>query len=307
MPVPPGRVIARMPRSVLQVDLSPLRRKASGKVREIYEAGDELVLVSTDRVSAFDVVMNQGVPGRGVVLTQLSEFWFSLLDFPNHLITTDLDAMPEPMSALTGDARADLDGRTMYARKLDIIPVECVVRGYLAGSGWKDYQKDRTVSGVSLPAGLTNSARLPEPIFTPSTKAATGHDEPMTFEETEALIGKDRAAQLREVSLRLYQAGADHARARGIILADTKFEFGLLDGELVLADEALTPDSSRYWDAETYEPGRDQDSFDKQILRNWLETQPWNKQPPPPTVPQEILDKIAARYREIMARLMANA
>ncbi len=292
-----------MAKSVLRVDLSPLSHRASGKVREIYEAGDELILVSTDRVSAFDVIMNQGVPGRGVVLTKLSEFWFGKLDFPHHLITTDLDKMPSPVT----DHRDDLQGRTMFVRALDIVPVECIVRGYLAGSGWKEYQKSGTVCGVSLPPGLTESDRLPEPIFTPTTKAEEGHDEPLTYEEMEAIVGKERAQELRDVSMQLYAAGAEHARARGIILADTKFEFGLeggKDGQLVLADEALTPDSSRYWDAETYAPGRSQDSFDKQILRNWLETQVWDKTPPPPTIPQEILDKIAARYRDIMARLM---
>lgn len=292
-----------MARSVLNVDLSPLKLRASGKVREIYESGDELVLISTDRVSAFDVVMNEGVAGRGVVLTQLSEFWFGRLDFPNHLITTDLDKMPEPMASTTGDARADLEGRTMYARKLDIVPVECIVRGYLAGSGWKEYQKSGTVCGLSLPDGLTNSDRLPEPIFTPTTKAETGHDEPLTYEETEALIGKERAAELREVSLRLYQAGADHARERGIILADTKFEFGWIGDELVLIDEVLTPDSSRYWEKSVWNPGEEPASFDKQFVRNWLETTDWDKESPPPPLYDDVVEGTRTRYLEAFRRI----
>ena len=287
-----------MVESVLSVDLAPLTHRASGKVREIYEADGKLVLVSTDRVSAFDVVMNQGVPGRGCILTKLSEFWFDRLDCPNHLITTDCDAMPAPVPDLP-----ELRGRTMFVRALDIVPVECVVRGYLAGSGWKEYRQSGTVCGVPLPDGLRESDRLPEPIFTPTTKAHEGHDEPLTFAETEALVGAGLAAGLRDLSLDLYAAGARHAAERGIILADTKFEFGLENGTLVLADEALTPDSSRYWDAETFEPGRSQDSFDKQILRNWLETSDWGKTPPPPVIPAAIIDKVFARYTEIMDRL----
>jgi len=289
--------------AVLNVSLPRCEHIASGKVREVFRAGEGLIIVSTDRVSAFDVIMRQGIAGRGIILTKLSEFWFEKFGSlcPHHLLSTDLDAMPE-------QARDDADnmrGRTMYVTPLDIVPVECVVRGYLAGSGWKEYQQSQSVCGVSLPAGLTNSDKLPEPIFTPTTKASEGHDMPMTFAEVEAQLGSDLAARLRDLSLKIYRAGAEFAAERGILLADTKFEFGLKDGELVLADEVLTPDSSRYWDAATYEPGRSQDSFDKQIVRDWLETQEWNKQPPPPDLPVEILDKAAGRYREIAARLMA--
>ena len=290
-----------MAASVLDVDLA-LPRRASGKVREIFETDRGLVLVSTDRLSAFDIILRQGIPGRGIVLTRLSEFWFGqLADLcPNHLVTTDVAAMPEAVRQ-----QADrLSGRTMFVHSLDIVPVECVVRGYLAGSGWKEYQQSASVCGVALPAGLLESGKLPEPIFTPTTKAHEGHDEPLTYAEVEGLVGAGTAARLRDVSLLLYQAGAAYAAERGILLADTKFEFGLRDGELVLADEALTPDSSRYWDALTYEPGRGQDSFDKQIVRDWLERSGWDKQPPPPDLPDEIVAKAARRYEEIANRLM---
>jgi len=292
-----------MAEAVLNVSLPRCEHLASGKVRELFAAGDGIVLISTDRVSAFDVIMNQGIPGRGIVLTRLSQFWFDRFEslIPHHLITTDLDAMPEEVR----DDAAKMRGRTMYAHKLEIVPVECVVRGYLAGSGWKEYQQSQSVCGVPLPEGLLNSSKLPEPIFTPTTKATSGHDMPMTFAEVEGLLGADRAHELRRVSLEIYQAGADYAATRGILLADTKFEFGTRpDGTLVLADEVLTPDSSRYWDAATYEPGRSQDSFDKQIIRDWLEATDWNKQPPPPTIPEEILEKAAGRYEEIADRLM---
>jgi phosphoribosylaminoimidazole-succinocarboxamide synthase len=284
-----------MRRAVREIAIPSLRHRASGKVREIFEDGDRLILVATDRVSAFDVVLSQGVPGRGVVLTKLSEFWFRKLEgiCPNHLLTTDLAKMPPPVRD-----RADvLEGRTMLVRKLPIVPVECVVRGYLAGSGWKEYCRTRSVCGVPLPAGLRESDRLPEPIFTPTTKAHTGHDEPLTYAEVESRVGAAVARRLRDASLALYRAGAAYASERGILLADTKFEFGL-------ADEALTPDSSRYWDARTYAPGRGQDSFDKQIIRDWLETQPWDKKPPPPDLPDAIIEKTAARYEEIARRLM---
>jgi phosphoribosylaminoimidazole-succinocarboxamide synthase len=290
---------------VLQVEIPGLRHRARGKVREIFEADGNLLLVSTDRVSAFDVVMAQGVPGRGKILTSLSEFWFRrLADLcPHHLVTTDLDAMPAPVRTRA----AQLADRTMLVRALKIVPVECVVRGYLAGSGWKEYRERGTVCGVALPPGLRESDRLPEPIFTPTTKATTGHDEPMTFAQVEETVGAALAKELRETSIALYRAGAAHAAERGILLADTKFEFGLDGDRLVLADEALTPDSSRYWDAKTYAPGRGQDSFDKQILRDWLETSGWNKQPPPPRIPEEILARAARRYEEIALRLTEGA
>jgi len=290
-----------MGETVLNVDLA-LPRRASGKVREIFLAEQGLILVSTDRLSAFDVILRQGIPGRGIVLTRLSEFWFGRLKHlcPNHLVTTDVAAMP-------GAVRQQADrlrGRTMFVHPLDIVPVECVVRGYLAGSGWKEYGLSGTVCGVPLPAGLPESGKLPEPIFTPTTKAHEGHDEPLTYEEVEQQVGAHTAARLRDTSIALYRAGADYAAERGILLADTKFEFGLRNGELVLADEALTPDSSRYWDAATYEPGRSQDSFDKQIVRDWLEQSGWDKRPPPPDLPDQIVAKAARRYTEIADRLM---
>jgi phosphoribosylaminoimidazole-succinocarboxamide synthase len=291
-----------MKEAVLSVSIPSLRHRASGKVREIYEDGDRLVIVTTDRLSAFDVVMSQGIPGRGIVLTELSEFWFRRLEgiCPHHLVTTDVRRMPAGVAE-----QADrLAGRTMYVDAVDIVPVECVVRGYLAGSGWKEYRSSGTVCGVALPSGLVESDRLPAPIFTPTTKAAKGHDLPMTFDEVVAQVGAATAKSLRDLSLALYEAGAKHAAERGILLADTKFEFGIRDGRIVLADEALTPDSSRYWDAEAYEPGRGQDSFDKQVVRDWLETTDWNKQPPPPTLPDAIIERAAGRYREIAARLM---
>jgi len=292
-----------MQNAVLTTSLPRCEHVATGKVREVFRAGEGLLIVSTDRVSAFDVVMNQGVPGRGIVLTKLSEFWFKRFAgiCPHHLITTDLDAMPEGVL----DDAANLRGRTMYVHEVDIVPVECVVRGYLAGSGWKEYRERGTVCGIPLPDGLRESDKLPEPIFTPTTKATEGHDMPMTFAEVEAKLGADLAATLRDKSLEIYGAGAKFAAERGILLADTKFEFGMRNGTLTLADEVLTPDSSRYWDAKTYEPGRSQDSFDKQIIRDWLESTDWNKEPPPPTIPDAIIEKAAGRYEEITARLMA--
>jgi phosphoribosylaminoimidazole-succinocarboxamide synthase len=290
-----------METAILKVDL-PLRRRASGKVREVFEADGGLLLVATDRVSAFDVILNQGIPGRGAILTRLSEFWFRRLErvCPHHLVTTDVDRMPEAVRR-----HADvLGGRTMFVRALDIVPVECVVRGYLAGSGWKEYRQRGSVCGVHLPAGLVESAKLPAPIFTPTTKAREGHDMPLTYAQVEETVGAHTAASLRDLSLALYRAGAAYAEQRGILLADTKFEFGIADGRLVLADEALTPDSSRYWDAHAYAPGRPQDSFDKQIIRDWLEQSGWDKAPPPPDVPAEVLAKAARRYAEIADRLM---
>ncbi|MHC4547143.1 MAG: phosphoribosylaminoimidazolesuccinocarboxamide synthase [Planctomycetota bacterium] len=292
-----------MTEALLEVDLA-LPRRASGKVREIFEADHRLLLVATDRISAFDVILRQGIPGRGVVLTRLSEFWFRRLEAicPHHLVTTDVDAMPEAVRS-----QADrLSGRTMYVDALDIVPVECVARGYLAGSGWKEYRQSGTVCGVPLPAGLVESDRLPEPIFTPTTKAHEGHDEPLVYAQVEELVGVHTAARLRDLTLELYRTAAAYAARHGILLADTKFEFGLRNGELVLADEALTPDSSRYWDAERYEAGRPQDSFDKQIVRDWLEQSGWNKTPPPPDLPPAILEKAARRYREIAERLMGE-
>ncbi len=294
-----------MGNAVLQIDVKGLRRISSGKVRDIFEAGDGLLLVASDRLSAFDVVLNQGIPGKGAVLTRLSSFWFGRLSgvAPHHLRTTDLSRMPEGVRG----HEALLGGRTMFVERLEIVPVECVVRGYLAGSGWKEYRERRSVCGVPLPSGLRESDRLPEPIFTPTTKAKTGHDMPMSYSEVEMAVGAATAAKLRALSLALYKAGAEYAEQRGILLADTKFEFGKRpDGTIVLADEALTPDSSRYWDKETYEPGRGQDSFDKQIVRDWLEKSGWNKSPPAPDLPAAIIQKTSRRYQEIAQRLMGG-
>ncbi|MGH7161917.1 MAG: phosphoribosylaminoimidazolesuccinocarboxamide synthase [Planctomycetota bacterium] len=287
--------------AVLSVRIPGLVHRASGKVREIFEDGERLVIVATDRLSAFDVVMRQGISGRGIVLTRLSESWFRRLEgvCPNHMVTTDLARMPEPVRR-QADA---LGGRTMLVRKLEIVPVECVVRGFLSGAGWKEYGESRSVCGVPLPPALRESERLPEPIFTPTTKSAAGHDLPLTFDEVAGRHGAKLAVELRERSLALYRAGAAYAAERGILLADTKFEFGLEDGRLVLADEALTPDSSRYWDAAAYAPGRPQESFDKQVVRDWLERSGWDKSPPPPDLPAQVVEQAASRYREIADRL----
>lgn len=292
-----------MDSAVLTTTLPRCEHVASGKVREIFRAGDGLLIVSTDRVSAFDVILGRGVPGRGVVLTELSEFWFGKFAdrCPHHLISTDLSQMPEGVM----DDAENLRGRTMYVHEVDIVPVECVVRGYLAGSGWKEYRERGTVCGVELPSGLKESDELPEPIFTPTTKAETGHDMPMTYAEVEAKLGADLAATLRDKSLEIYGAGAAYARERGIILADTKFEFGhTADGRLILIDEVMTPDSSRFWPADRYEIGRGQPSLDKQPIRDWLdELDDWDKSPPPPDLPDHVVDAATTRYLEIFRRL----
>ncbi len=267
-----------------------------GKVRDIYAVDDALILVATDRISAFDSVLSPGIPARGVILTQLSNFWFRRFAdrVPNHLRATELADFPAPYSE-----HAELAGRSVLAHKLRAIPVECVARGYLAGSGWKEYQQDGTVCGISLPTGLTESAQLPEPIFTPATKATDGHDENISFERAADIVGHDTATRLRDLTLELYGAAAAYARERGIIIADTKFEFGFDDtGRIVWMDEALTPDSSRFWPADDYQPGRSQASFDKQYVRDWLEASGWDKEPPAPTLPQEVVDGTLSRYLE---------
>ncbi len=274
----------------------PVRR---GKVRDIYDLGDRLLLVSTDRISAFDWVLPTGIADKGRVLTQIAAFWFERLGEPNHLITTDVEAMGLPPEA----DRAMLAGRSTLCRKTEVVPIECVVRGYLAGSGWKEYQKSGTVCGIPLPAGLTESARLPAPIFTPSTKAVAGHDENISFERTVELIGRDLAEELRRRSLRIFSRGAEFARQRGIIIADTKFEFGRWGDELLLIDEVLTPDSSRFWPADQYAPGRGQPSFDKQFVRDWLGTTDWDKNSPPPALPDDVAAKTRRKYIEAYERL----
>jgi phosphoribosylaminoimidazole-succinocarboxamide synthase len=268
-----------------------------GKVRDVYEVGgDRLLVVATDRLSAFDVVMAEGIPDKGRVLTQLSCFWFEFLRdvVPTHFLTANLAAYPPELHPYADQ----LEGRSMLVEKAQPFPIESVVRGYLAGSGWKDYRATGTTSGVKLPPGLAQSAKLAEPIFTPATKAQSGHDENITWEETLARVGKEAAEQIRDYSLAVYNQASDYARARGIIIADTKFEWGLRGDKIILIDEVLTPDASRFWPLEGYEPGKSQPSFDKQFARDYLESIPWNKQPPPPPLPPEVVEKTSEKYRE---------
>ncbi|MEN6558672.1 MAG: phosphoribosylaminoimidazolesuccinocarboxamide synthase [Thermoguttaceae bacterium] len=274
----------------------PVRR---GKVRDIYDLGDRVLLVSTDRISAFDWILPTGIPDKGRVLTQIAAFWFDVLGEPCHLITTDVARMGLP----EGTDLQQLEGRSTLGRKTTVVPIECVVRGYLAGSGWKEYQQRGTVCGLPLPAGLTESSRLPEPIFTPSTKAVEGHDENIPFERMVELIGRELAEELRRRSLRIFQRGSEYARQRGIIIADTKFEFGRVGDELLLIDEVMTPDSSRFWPVDQYEPGRGQPSFDKQFVRDWLLSTDWDRNSPPPSLPEEIVTKTRHKYIEAYERL----
>ncbi len=286
---------------VLQTDLPhwPVRR---GKVRDVYDMGDRLLLVSTDRISAFDWVMPNGIPDKGVVLTRLSEFWFGMLDEPNHLVTADVDAMQLPPDV----DRDTLRGRSMLVRKTSVVPIECVVRGYLAGSGWKEYRQSQNVCGVALPSGLVESSRLPEPIFTPATKEESGHDENISFERMQDIVGRDLSEELRRRSIAIYQRGAEHARKRGIIIADTKFEWGRAGDQIILIDEVLTPDSSRFWPADDYAAGRSQASFDKQFVRDWLETTGWDKNSPPPALPHEIVQRTRAKYVDAYERMTGD-
>jgi len=291
---------------ILQLDLPGVKKLKSGKVRDIFDLGDALLLVATDRISAFDVIMPNGIPRKGEVLTQISHFWFEKFSalVPNHLLRRANEPLGVPALAGLPAARlADLQRRVMVVKKAKPLAIECVVRGYLSGSGWKEYQKSRTVCGIKLPAGLTESAELSEPIFTPSTKAEVGHDENISFEQAQKIIGDRLAAQARDLSLKIYRAGRDYARQRGIIIADTKFEFGLSDGQLILIDEVMTPDSSRFWPADQYQPGRNQPSFDKQFVRDYLETLDWNKTPPGPLLPPDVVAKTSAKYLEAYERL----
>ncbi len=268
-----------------------------GKVRDIYRASaDQLLFVATDRISAFDCILPDGIPDKGRVLTQMSLFWFDYLKdlVPNHLVTADVNRFPLHINPF----REQLEGRSMLVKRAEMIQVECVARGYVSGSGWKDYQRTGAICGIPLPAGLKESDQLPRPIFTPATKAATGHDENIPFSAVEELAGPDLAARLRELTLTLYAKASIYARTRGIIIADTKFEFGLYGDQLILADEVLTPDSSRFWPADDYQPGRPQRSFDKQFVRDYLETTNWNKQPPAPALPPDVIQNTAAKYRE---------
>src|SRR3954453_22327844 len=278
--------------ALLQSNLPfPVRR---GKVRDVYDLGDALFIVATDRISAYDCIMPNGIPGKGKILTAISLFWFAKFSaFENHLISTNIDDYPPELR----EHRAQLEGRSMLVKKASVIPIECVARGYLAGSGWKEYRDTQTVCGIKLPPGLKQCDKLPAPIFTPATKEESGHDINISYDETIARIGAGAADELRERTLRLYTLAAEYALSRGVIIADTKFEFGTLaDGRIILIDEVLTPDSSRFWPADGYAPGRDQESFDKQFVRNWLESQPWDKTPPAPALPEEVVQGTRRRY-----------
>ena len=273
------------------IDIKP---DAQGKVRDIYDLGDKLLMVATDRISAFDYILEDEIPHKGAVLTQISLFWLEQLKdvIGNHLISADVADLPEQFKPYADYLR----GRFMLVKKAEMFPVECIVRGYLAGSGLKEYQQQGTVCGIQLPEGLVNSSKLPEPIFTPSTKAEIGdHDENISFERCAQILGEDAATQLRDLAIKVYSVARDHAAENGIIIADTKFEFGVIDGEIILADEVLTPDSSRFWPGDVYEPGRDQASFDKQYVRDWLNAN-WDRQGNPPHLPQEVIERTSQKY-----------
>jgi len=291
---------------ILQLDLPGIKKLKSGKVREVFDLGDRLLFVATDRISAFDVIMPNGIPRKGEVLTQISCFWFAQTESfqPNHRISRPGDTFGVPaLAGLPDDLKRKLARRSMIVKKARPLAIECVVRGYLAGSGWKEYQKSRTVCGIKLPPGLKESSELPEPIFTPATKAETGHDENISFERAKRIVGDDMAGQARAASLRMYNFARDYAHQRGIIIADTKFEFGLDNGKLILIDEVLTPDSSRFWPVDQYAPGKGQPSFDKQFVRDYLETLDWDKTPPGPKLPDDIVAKTTAKYLEAYERL----
>jgi phosphoribosylaminoimidazole-succinocarboxamide synthase len=286
----------------LQTDFPDLELYASGKVRDVYRVDNEhLLFVATDRISAFDYVLGSGIPNKGRVLTQISLFWFEFLGdvVANHVVTANVDEYPAHIRKY----RDQLEGRSMLVVHADMFSVECVARGYISGSGWKDYKATGAVCGIPLPSGLRESDRLPQPIFTPATKATSGHDENISFGETRKLVGHERADQLRDLTLEIYRRAADYASSRGIIIADTKFEFGLTPGGIVLADEVLTPDSSRFWPAESYSPGRAQLSYDKQYVRDYLEAIQWNKKPPAPSLPDEVVSKTSEKYVEAFRRL----
>jgi len=290
-----------MTEPLLDLVLPGVRKIKSGKVREMFDLGDRLLLVASDRISAFDCIMPNGIPRKGEVLTQISFFWFDRFAsfVPNHLLARADDPLPSNLQPFA----EQLARRSMIVKKAQPLAIECVVRGYLAGSGWQEYRKRQTVCGIKLPAGLQESSELPEPIFTPATKAETGHDENISFEEASKIVGASLAEKAREASLKIYSTAREYARQRGIIIADTKFEFGLFEGQLILIDEVLTPDSSRFWPADQYQPGRGQPSFDKQFVRDYLETLSWNKTPPAPALPADVVAKTQAKYLDAYARL----
>src|SRR4051794_1237292 len=285
------------------IDLPGFTKLRSGKVREVFDLGDSLLFVATDRLSAFDVVFDDPIPHKGAVLNQISAFWFKKLRFiANHFIAADFALFPEYLAPF----RDQLAGRSMLVKKTQPLAIECVVRGYLAGSGWKDYQETGSVCGHKLPAGLQLASPLPEPIFTPATKSESGHDLNIDWEEACDIVGEKVATRARELSLLVYKAGSEYARERGIIVADTKFEFGLREGELILIDECMTPDSSRFWPADTYVLGKSPPSYDKQFVRDYLETLDWNKTPPPPRLPREVIENTSAKYIDAFKRLTNN-
>ncbi|HTB14314.1 MAG TPA: phosphoribosylaminoimidazolesuccinocarboxamide synthase [Bryobacteraceae bacterium] len=284
------------PQPLLETNLAGLKLRGRGKVRDIYEDNDRLLIVATDRISAFDYILATGIPDKGRVLTQMTLFWLDFLKdvVPNHLLSTDVSMLPP-----------EFEGRSMWVKKAQMFDVECVARGYLSGSGWKDYLRTRALCGIPLPAGLRESDALLEPIFTPATKAQSGHDENIPYETVVNMIGAETASRLRDLTLTIYKKAAEYARSRGIIIADTKFEFGVVNGEIVLADEVLTPDSSRFWPAETYSPGGAQPSFDKQFVRDYLESIHWNKQPPAPALPEDVARRTSEKYKEAY-RILAS-
>lgn len=287
---------------VMQTDFSDLNLVARGKVRDIYDLGEHLLIVTSDRISAFDVIMDQGIPDKGYVLTQISKFWFSQMTdlIANHIVATEVEDFPTE----THKYRDQLQGRSMLVKKARPLPIECIVRGYISGSGWKEYRQRGSICGIELPQGLLESQQLPEPIFTPSTKAELGeHDENISFAKAQELCGPALAEKAREATLAIYRRARDLASDKGIIIADTKFEFGIFNDELIWIDEALTPDSSRFWPRDGYQPGGAQPSFDKQFLRDYLETLDWNKQAPAPPLPDEIVRKTSEKYREALLRL----
>ena len=290
-----------MNETILQLDLPGIKKVRSGKVREVFDLGDRFLLVASDRISAFDVIMPNGIPRKGEVLTQISHFWFEKFSalVPNHLLAGANDPLPANLQPFADK----LAKRSMIVKKAKPLAIECIVRGYLSGSGLKEYKKSQTVCGIKRPAGLVDSSELPEPIFTPSTKAEEGHDENINFEQACKIVGTELATQARDLSLMIYKAGRDYAKQRGIIIADTKFEFGLFEGKLILIDEVLTPDSSRFWPADQYAPGRGQPSFDKQFVRDYLETLAWDKTPPGPKLPDDVVAKTSAKYLEAYERL----
>ena len=283
---------------LLQTNLPGYQLRARGKVRDIYEDHDRLLFVATDRISAFDYILATGIPDKGRVLTQMTLFWLDFLKdvVPNHLLSTDMSALPP-----------EFEGRSMWVKKAQMFDVECVARGYLSGSGWKDYKATGALCGIPLPAGLVESDALPEPIFTPATKAQSGHDENIPFEAVISMIGPETAARLRDLTLTIYKKASDYARSRGIIIADTKFEFGIVDGQILLADEVLTPDSSRFWPADTYSPGGPQPSYDKQFVRDYLESIKWNKQPPAPPLPADVALRTSEKYKDAYRTLTGKS